>query len=863
MRGLAAARIGALLVGAAAAIGLARAGTARDDREERAGLEHVAPSHGLRFERPGKGWTLQESVDSSEILSIVVRPGDATMLDAATSTIQIGIRAKPIDEATTLDFLLEKAHERIGGTPGYVHVKSERIEVGSEPAIAIVVDIPVLEDFFRLRQVYVLHSGFLFELGFHAPRKGFDREVRAFDRLLESVRFSEIPDRTKQGRALQVLAARCGSEIGWAASWEAAAKRARDEGRPVLVIVQYYPGFKISDQSASGPFMDPDIVDLMRARFVGLRLSKGMEAPFLAQEVYGMSETTFGSALLVVQPDGTVLGNCFTFQVDAVMDFLVRELAEHPEFSGSAERRFGEELARYELRRGELDRAAELLREASTAEELRLRAAIARRQRDGDQALADLGNARERGGERVEPEVAGDEARILLGLGRYEEAEKKLAGILEKHPKSPRVPEAMYWLGSLHLRTEGPDAAEATWRELIDAHPEDRWAWRAAAKLVGTGFSIGLGDRLDWPPEEILEVVRNRRFDSLPVAEARRAEREAVDYLLAQQRSDGSWISPSEVGRFSDRDPDHPFTVAITAICAQSLIRFRERPKAAAAVRRAVEYLLESRKSGPPDRAFFMDYTVWRDAYLAWFFADCVSAGIAPREKLAPVLLDLVEGLASKQTKGGGWSYYVTGDLAAASGAPPNISMSFVTAAVLVSLGEVKRAGIEVPDAVTSRALDLLVSMRSEGGTFEYMVNPDTGVKLPPKHGPGAAGRGPLCALALHRWGRADLDGIRRALDFFVEHRASYTRERGKALMHAGLDGQGSHYLMFDYAFAAAALRALPDGERSKYRDALIEQLLTGRRSDASYLDNPTIGPHYATAMALIAFDALTPLPGR
>ena len=78
--------------------------------------------------------------------------------------------------------------------------------------------------------------------------------------------------------------------------------------------------------------------------------------------------------------------------------------------------------------------------------------------------------------------------------------------------------------------------------------------------------------------------------------------------------------------------------------------------------------------------------------------------------------------------------------------------------------------------------------------------------------------------------------------------------------MHTGPDGQGSHYLMFDYAFAAAAIDELPDREKRRYKRPLIEQILGARSDDGSYIDNPINGPHYGTAMALIAFRHLDPL---
>ena len=82
----------------------------------------------------------------------------------------------------------------------------------------------------------------------------------------------------------------------------------------------------------------------------------------------------------------------------------------------------------------------------------------------------------------------------------------------------------------------------------------------------------------------------------------------------------------------------------------------------------------------------------------------------------------------------------------------------------------------------------------------------------------GSAGRGPVCTLALLHGGRAEVEDLRTALDLFARHRGTYTRERGKSLMHCGSEGQGSHYLTFDYAYAAQAVSLLPSEERGRYR---------------------------------------------
>ena len=82
-------------------------------------------------------------------------------------------------------------------------------------------------------------------------------------------------------------------------------------------------------------------------------------------------------------------------------------------------------------------------------------------------------------------------------------------------------------------------------------------------------------------------------------------------------------------------------------------------------------------------------------------------------------------------------------------------------------------------------------------------------------------------------------------------------RERGKGLCHTGPEGTASYYLIFGYAFAAEAVRELPEKERAKYREALAEDLLKLALEDGTFCDSPGIGRHYGTGMALRALRLL------
>jgi len=185
----------------------------------------------------------------------------------------------------------------------------------------------------------------------------------------------------------------------------------------------------------------------------------------------------------------------------------------------------------------------------------------------------------------------------------------------------------------------------------------------------------------------------------------------------------------------------------------------------------------------------------------------------------------------------------------------PAQSISFVTAAGVLALARAREAGFEVTGEVLDPAVEALLAMRGDDGLFAYFLYHATGQALPGGAAPGAVGRGPGCELALLHVGGSDAERLAGAVDRFLAHAPLFEAEQGKVLMHAGPDGQGCHYLLFDAAHAALALAKV--GVEPGPRVRLLEMLATCRQGDGSFIDTPLIGRAYGTAMALLALDAL------
>jgi hypothetical protein len=804
---------------------------------------------GFRISRPAT-WRFHEQPATGSITVHLLPPG-------SQGEVRAFVNASVTSEPTTPKKLQALALARIESKAEYRDTEITTVRIAGRDAPGIrTVYVDAKGARYRLWQAYLVAGAIRYVCQSNAPLAQWPKWSPVFDRIWKSLELTEARVTTSPDAALKALAARCGSEIAWAKNWAEASKRAREESRVVLVHARRIPAFKMADPAMAGLFSDPDVIDLVRERFVAMRFPATPPPPFVASDVYGLGPSTFGSALLLVDADGRVLDETFTYEPTSAFGFLLGFLRRHPRFTGPPVAAAGDRLERVArlVRRGQFERAQKLLGGEISAEAHALGAKIARMERQGPDALSALDAAAKAGLD--EARIMVERGRVLLHSGQSEEGIAELARAAKEGVSTRHRPEALFWLAAGRYSTGDRDAASEAWRTLVADHADSRWAWRAAAVLTSTGYALGVRGNICWPAQDLLMAIRPPVAERLAVREAGRARRDAVAHLLATQRVDGSWIEGTRIARPPDRPP-HDFAVAVTAQAARALLPHRTEPRVGAALDRAVAWCLRAQaaRTADPDPVHFMDYSPWSDGALLSFFAAALAAGTDEDEALRRIMKDLVTGLAPKQRRGGGFSYFLTTDLTKRT-QPEDQSISFTTAFVLHGILAAKAAGITVPDALPKSVAACLVDMHHPNGSFEYMRS--AGAK---GHGAspviGAAGRGPLCAHALLRQGSGDMDSLRASLDVLMRHRADLGRERRKTLMHTGREALGSHYIMFDYATAAAAVGTLPEQERGRHRAWLIEDILACRLEDGSYMDNPILGRAFGAAMALHAFESL------
>jgi hypothetical protein len=681
---------------------------------------------------------------------------------------------------------------------------------------------------YRLQQHYLANPGGVFIVQTAASPDQFDARSRDFAAILKT--FTFLSDKERPPASLDDLAAKCGSEIAWARDWDDAAARARKEKKLIFVVVWSVSGFKVHPGLLLMNFTEPELTDLINERFVPLLYTKRDKAPFHDPAVYGMGPSFFGAGLLFATPEGKIVAETYPLGSGLwIDDYSRRLLAKLGGTTGNT--------AESCLKRGEVDLVLEMLASPTSAREWRLRATALRRLRKGDDALQAIAKARAAGG--PEADLAADEALTHLHMGKAEESQ--FSRWLEKNAKHARSPEMRFSLAMLKMSRAGFAAAKADLEKIAREHADSPWAWRAAVLLVESkkrDGSWGKGADLAWPAEALFEAARDAKPD--PLTDLDRVRAGAVKVLLSDQRADGSWGAPFYVSQ------NPGMRVAITALAASALIPYRTRPDVEPTFDRALEHLLalDPEKAMPKDMGTAFDMSGWGYVSLLRFFARCSKEKIGDRAKLVRRMNEIVKGLKDRQTRAGGWGYASLEEVGGAS----DPAMTFMTAWGVLALVDAKAGGATVPQEMIDRAGEFVVRARGEDGTYGYSGNARKG-------GAEASLRSPLCALAARRAGKADLEEIRAALGAYLQFHAHTRKERGKVVCHTGPEGTASYYLLYGYAFASEAIRELPEKERAKYREALVDDVLNTRGEDGSFRDSPVEGRAYGSAMGLLALE--------
>ncbi|MCP3918724.1 MAG: hypothetical protein GY711_24525 [bacterium] len=362
----------------------------------------------------------------------------------------------------------------------------------------------------------------------------------------------------------------------------------------------------------------------------------------------------------------------------------------------------------------------------------------------------------------------------------------------------------------------------------------------AVAKAIETAVALLVANQENYEKDRGAGRIKPEQVPDWQVKERER---------LAGLRGGGSEWPYEGVYRVQRGIIPSGYRVGGTAIVCETLLEvpgFGEDEARRSALVRGVTFILDTLENDEqmavgPKRGY--DVRGWGHTYALHLLLRCLERGVldeklaAASTKMIPHLLACIE---KNQTEQGGWNY-----------ASDKKISPFMTASTLLALYRAKAHGHEVPAAMVDKALEALQQGRSdESGAYAYSGRGEEVM-------PSSSARAAAAELALFRAGKSDVDALRRAVAGFFDGWEELLKRKSKTGTHKAPYGIAPYYFFFGHTYAALAIEYLPEGERQRWRDRMVEVLWRTREEHGGW--NDRIFPRtesYSTAMVLQALIA-------
>jgi hypothetical protein len=407
----------------------------------------------------------------------------------------------------------------------------------------------------------------------------------------------------------------------------------------------------------------------------------------------------------------------------------------------------------------------------------------------------------------------------------------------------PSAAQKKFFAGVRLFESGASDKAIALWKKIGEDHPDDPFGWKAAAEAEGHGpFRFGFEVFRPLPASVMTGTAPGSRAPDGVYAE-KTLRKNSLDFLCRMQLANGGW----EDSRYDFGGTDSLPNVytACTAIIASALLEeLNTQPVAGDASRiqkaldRAIVYINDDAHLNFQDR----DELIWAHIYRTYFFCRFLELRKDDKAKCVELkkhLTKVVKQMFDMQPGSGCWFH--------------EYSNAFVCADVLFALDRARSLGIKLDDAKVSRGNNALMRCRAKTGSFSYSFGrrPSSNVK-------GAAGRMPLCELALLKFGRSEQKHLERAVAKSFTHHDLMDAVR-KYDDHASRYGYGGFFFWFDMLGRSRAIRAIED-EKIRNLVEIRQRVLIVKKLpeiDGCFIDSHELGRTYGTAMALLCLAQL------
>lgn len=350
---------------------------------------------------------------------------------------------------------------------------------------------------------------------------------------------------------------------------------------------------------------------------------------------------------------------------------------------------------------------------------------------------------------------------------------------------------------------------------------------------------------------------------AVTLAEIDTAFTRGVDFLVADQNSDGSWGSATRTKHINIYAPlpgaHQAFRAGATGLALSGLVDSADaRPETLAAIEKCAIWSIENlpllRRADQTTT-----YNVWGHAYGLRSLVRLHEKATDPEKKaryktLAQQQIDLV---GRYEDINGGFGYLdVFDDFT--SQRPTGITTSFSSATVLLAMHEGReKLGLILNEKVVSTSLDSIKRQQNPDKTYAYSHNHILRPRADINRPAGSLARSQACNAALRTLGRegiSDEDIIEWADRFLTrEGWLSIARKRPKPHdIHFKISGYFYYYGIY---YFTESVRLLPPEKQKPYAEKLAALIVSKQEKDGSWWDYPLYDYHqpYGTGYSLMA----------
>jgi hypothetical protein len=341
--------------------------------------------------------------------------------------------------------------------------------------------------------------------------------------------------------------------------------------------------------------------------------------------------------------------------------------------------------------------------------------------------------------------------------------------------------------------------------------------------------------------------------------------RRGVQFLLNDQRPDGSWGSPENTKGLNIYAPPpgahDAFRTGVTGLALMALVEAEhkvdddQRADVSSAIDRGEHWLFERvprLRRATPDAV----YNTWGHAYSLQALVrlyDRAAGDVEHQSRLKELAVTQAEMLARYSFLAGGWGYY---DTVAGTQIPGDASNSFTTATCLIALHEAKAIGVEFPERLIKKAIASIHRQQYPNFTYAYGEYLELAPGHPINRPGGSLGRSQVCNLALRLYGdeRVTDEVIETWLDRLVARNGWLSMGRKLPIPHESHFYVAGYFYYYGHWYAAQCIELLPAAARPQIQGQLAHVILPLQEKDGSWWDYPFYNYHqqYGTAMAIM-----------